>query len=161
MRVIHFYLFIFFKFLSGSITFGDVLTISPFNNPIDVIQITGRTLKEVFEYSVSNDPANIQQYGNGFLQVSGKMFSTLVPFTIQMKSWWFRTGIQITFDAKRPVGDRVVELMVRCRRCRVPTYEPVRLDDIYQVATYSFLIEGGDGYSVIKENLIDHTNYGM
>ena len=51
--------------------------------------------------------------------------------------------------------------MVRCRRCRIPVYEPIRLHDIYQVATYAFLIEGGDGYSVIKENAINRINYGM
>ena len=69
-------------------------------------------------------------------------------------------GIQITFNISRPIGDRVTELMVRCRTCRVPTYEPLRLNDTYQLATYNYLIEGGDGYSTLKENIINRTNYG-
>ena len=52
--------------IAGSITFGDVLTVSPFNNPIDLIEITGQTLKDVFEHSVSK-----QQKNGGFLQISG------------------------------------------------------------------------------------------
>ena len=58
------------------------------------------------------------------------------------------------------MGDRVIELMARCRRCRVPIYELVQLDQIYHVAMTAFLIEGGDGYSVIKDNYIERSNYG-
>jgi len=123
------------RYRNGSITFGDVLTVSPFNNPIDLIEITGQTLKDVFEHSVSK-----QQKNGGFLQIS---------------------GIQITFNISRPIGDRVTELMVRCRTCRVPTYEPLRLNDTYQLVTYNYLIEGGDGYSTLKENIINRTNYGV
>ena len=69
-------------------------------------------------------------------------------------------GIQVTVDLNRPEGDRVIELMARCRRCRVPAYETVQLDQVYQVAMSAFLIEGGDGYSVITKNVIERSNYG-
>ena len=56
----------------GSITFGDILNASPFNNPIDLIQMTGQTIKDVFEHSISKHSAGSLEYANGqFLQVSG------------------------------------------------------------------------------------------
>lgn len=66
----------------------------------------------------------------------------------------------MTIDLSRPVGDRVIELMARCGRCRIPTYEPVQSDRVYQVAMTAFLIEGGDGYSVFTTNIIERRNYG-
>ena len=77
-----------------------------------------------------------------------------------MFTYWPDAGIQVTFNFNRPVGDRVIELMAQCRRCRVPIYELVQLDQIYHVAMTAFLIEGGDGYSVIKDNYIERSNYG-
>lgn len=50
--------------------------------------------------------------------------------------------------------------MARCGRCRIPTYEPVQSDRVYQVAMTAFLIEGGDGYSVFTTNIIERRNYG-
>jgi len=51
--------------------------------------------------------------------------------------------------------------MARCGRCRIPTYEPVQSDRVYQVAMTAFLIEGGDGYSVFTTNIIERRNYGI
>jgi len=127
------------QYRNGSITLEDVLTVYPFGTAIELVQITGQTLKDAFEHSASNHATASANDGR-FLQTS---------------------GIQVTFNFNRPVGDRVIELMAQCRRCRVPIYELVQLDQIYHVAMTAFLIEGGDGYSVIKDNYIERSNYGV
>ena len=89
------------SFEIGQILMGDLLTVLPFENTFDVIKVKGRTLKKLFERSAGRLSPDGQGEPGGFLQVS---------------------GFQITFDLRRDVGDRVVELLVRCSRCKVPRY---------------------------------------
>ena len=56
----------------GSITLEDILTVYPFGTPIELVQITGQTLKDAFEHSVSNQPSPTTNNGR-FLQASGKI----------------------------------------------------------------------------------------
>lgn len=56
---------------SGSIMYGDVQTVSPFANSLDLVQINGTTLKQMFEFSVKDYNANAIKPPGGFLQVSG------------------------------------------------------------------------------------------
>ena len=58
-------------YLPGSITYGDLRAVAPFPNTVDVVKITGETLKAMFEFSVrEHDPSALDPFG-GFLQVSG------------------------------------------------------------------------------------------
>lgn len=83
---------------NGSITYGDLLGVAPFPNTVDVVKITGQTIKDMLEFSVHDyDPSALEPFG-GFLQVS---------------------GAQVIYDLTRPKGDRVIELMLRCNRCRL------------------------------------------
>lgn len=65
-------------------------------------------------------------------------------------------GIQVTFDMNRPVMNRVTSVTIRCGECRVPTYEPLDLEKWYRVALCSYLVTGGDGYTVIANNARNH-----
>ena len=57
--------------LLGTITYGDVLGVAPFPNTVDLVKLSGKTLKEVFEFSVAEyDSSALEPFG-GFLQVSG------------------------------------------------------------------------------------------
>lgn len=52
---------------TGSITMEDLLAVLPFGGTFDLVQLSGATLRKVFEFSV-------RRYGSGtgeFLQVSG------------------------------------------------------------------------------------------
>ena len=50
----------------------DVLTVAPFQNTIDIVELRGKHIREMFEHSVSEyDPAALDQPGR-FLQVSGE-----------------------------------------------------------------------------------------
>uniref|UniRef100_A0A4X1VLH1 5'-nucleotidase n=1 Tax=Sus scrofa TaxID=9823 RepID=A0A4X1VLH1_PIG len=65
-------------------------------------------------------------------------------------------GIHVTYDLSRNPGDRVVKLDVLCTQCRVPSYEPLRTDEVYKVILPSFLASGGDGFRMIKEEALKH-----
>ncbi len=66
----------------------------------------------------------------------------------------------MVYDVARPEGSRVVELHGLCSRCAVPRYEPLRDDDSYQFITPTFMVAGGDGYTMIAEHMTRHHIFG-
>ncbi|GLV32897.1 uncharacterized protein CBL_20048 [Carabus blaptoides fortunei] len=113
----------------GDITYADLLSTSPFESTIDVGELTGEQIKSVLEYSVNS---TIRYGFRQFLQFS---------------------GLRVVFDLNQPVGSRVVDLKVKCRLCDIPQFEDYKPEEYYRVTLNSFLAKGGDGYSVIKDNL--------
>ena len=85
-------------YLSGSITLGQVLTVNPFGNTIEMITLKGVHLREVMEHSVANyDPLDPS---GRFLQVSGMQYGEslgLSPIQIILSSSW---GTEFTYLAK-------------------------------------------------------------
>jgi 5'-nucleotidase len=105
----------------GTLTKRDVLSILPFNNPIVKVEISGKTLREVLEHGVARS-AEDNEPGR-FPQVSGMSFK---------------------FDTTKPVGSRVLEILVSGKT----------LDETknYTLATSDFLVSrGGDGYTMFKD----------
>lgn len=50
----------------------DLLTVAPFQNTIDIVELEGRHVRAMFEHSVQTyDPMGLDPSG-GFLQVSGR-----------------------------------------------------------------------------------------
>ncbi|KAI1897398.1 hypothetical protein AGOR_G00082890 [Albula goreensis] len=116
---------------NGSITMEELASVLPFGGTYDLVQLKGSTVKKVFERSV-------ERYGGGtgeFLQVS---------------------GIHIELDVSRPPGQRVTGLNLLCTKCRVPRYEPLDPNRTYKLVMPSFLVDGGDGYSMIKDEKLKH-----
>ncbi len=108
----------------GILTKRDVISILPFNNPIVKIEIDGKTLKEVIEHGVARS-AEDNEPGR-FPQVSGMSFK---------------------FDASRPAGSRVVEILVAGK--------PVVDSQKYTFATSDFLVSrGGDGYTMLAKGKV-------
>lgn len=127
------------KTQKGRITLEDILTVFPFQNTVDLIEIKGKHLREAFEFSVEGyDPKGFHLAGK-FLQVS---------------------GIQVVYDIRRPSGQRVKELKVRCVKCRVPKYEPIEDEAVYKLALPTYTATGGDGYKMIQNNLINYHRSG-
>ncbi|PNJ51798.1 NT5E isoform 4, partial [Pongo abelii] len=62
-------------------------------------------------------------------------------------------GIHVVYDLSRKPGDRVVKLDVLCTKCRVPSYDPLKMDEVYKVILPNFLANGGDGFQMIKDEL--------
>uniref|UniRef100_A0A8C1KUB6 5'-nucleotidase n=1 Tax=Cyprinus carpio TaxID=7962 RepID=A0A8C1KUB6_CYPCA len=116
---------------NGSITMEDLIAVLPFGGTFDLVQINGSTLREIFEHSV-------RRYGGStgeFLQVS---------------------GILVVYDLSKSPGNRVKSVNMLCTECRVPRYEPLNPKKVYKVVLPSYLVDGGDGYSMIKEQKLKH-----
>lgn len=118
---------------NGSITMEDLISVLPFGGTIDLVLLKGSTLRKAFEHSV-------EQYGQSrgeFLQVA---------------------GFQVEFDLSKPPNHRVKSLNILCTKCRVPHYEPVEDSVVYKVVLPNYMVGGGDGFKMIKEEMIKHNS---
>src|SRR6185369_9598102 len=98
----------------GKLTMRDILSILPFKGKLVKMEVTGGLLRQALEHGVSQIANNAQP--GGFPQVSGMQFS---------------------YDASRPVGDRIVSLKIKG--------QPVAADKKYSLVTTNFIaFDGGD-----------------
>lgn len=70
----------------------------------------------------------------------------------------FPAGFHIEFDLSKPPGSRVRSLSVLCTKCRVPRYEPVEEETVYTVVLPSYMVKGGDGFSMITNETLKHNS---
>jgi 5'-nucleotidase/UDP-sugar diphosphatase len=94
----------------------DILTELPFGNRSVRTDISGRALKAALENGLSQ----IEHNAGRFPQVSGMI---------------------VTFDRAKPVGNRVVAILINGA--------PLDEAKTYSVATNDFMLRGGDGYSTL------------
>lgn len=71
------------------------------------------------------------------------------------------TGFRVEFDISKPPGRRVKSLRILCTKCRVPHYEPVKDETVYKVVLPSYMVNGGDGFSMIKDETLKHNSGEM
>ncbi len=62
----------------------------------------------------------------------------------------------MVYDISKSPGNRVKSMNVLCTECRVPRYEPLNPKKVYKVVLPSYLVDGGDGFSMIKEKKLKH-----
>ncbi len=106
-------------FNPGEVTAEEILNVYPFIGKFHIVEITGEAVRELLEYSYA------LHYGFG-----------------QM------SGVEATYDSRRPVGERLVEAKVGGE-----LLDPAQH---YTVASSAFLANGGDGYSMLAaDKLID------
>lgn len=103
---------------------------------MDSFDLRGRHLLEALEYSVS------QSY-------DGSHFNKVKMLQV--------SGLRVKFNINKPVGKRVVEVLVRCQKCIIPEYEPLSLEKKYRVVMPSFLATGGDGFTMFRDYKEDTT----
>ena len=72
---------------AGKVTRGDIFAVQPFFNVLMKFEISGKTLREVLEYSVKDYPK----------------ISSVTPHT---------SGVNFSFDCRKPVGQRVENILV-------------------------------------------------
>ena len=99
--------------------------------------MNGATLRLILEHSVRNyDPYN-EDPGGKFLQLS---------------------GLIVHYNISKPQGERVISVKVGQpdQQSEVESLPSVVDINIYSVAMPSYLIGGGDGYSMIPKNLVHH-----
>ncbi len=112
---------------AGDITVGNVLTVLPFGNTIATLGLTGADVIAALENGVSR----WENTDGRFPQVG---------------------GIRYSFDPARPAGDRILSAEIMSAD---ESYSPIDPDEIYIVTTNNFMRNGGDGYTVFRDNAID------
>jgi len=105
---------------AGPVTMGEVLTVLPFQNTLSTFQVSGATVVAALENGVSQ----IEDGAGRFPQVAGMSFA---------------------FDASKPAGERVSDVMV--------AGAPIDADKLYGVVSNNYVRNGGDGYAMFKEAL--------
>ncbi len=121
---------------AGEVTVGQVLEVLPFGNTVATFSLKGSDLLAVLENSVSR-AENPENEGTGrFLQVA---------------------GLRYVWDPTQPEGQRIVSVEVRNAD---GTYSPLDPEAVYKVAANNYIRNGGDGYSVLKDNAIDPYDFG-
>ncbi|XP_045479612.1 apyrase-like [Harmonia axyridis] len=116
----------------GNITYDDMITAQPFANDLYMGEVTGQDLKDIFEFSASP-----YFYGRTFININILQVS----------------GVHMVMDIRKPIGQRITTLQARCSDCQIPIYENVSMKKIYRVIVPSFLMRGGDGFSIIPERM--------
>ncbi|XP_022902715.2 apyrase [Onthophagus taurus] len=119
----------------GDISFNDLATSQPFGNTVDTGKLQGKYIRELMESAAM--PYNSKRvYADvNLIQVS---------------------GIRVVIDVSKPLGSRVTSLKVRCSKCDIPRFEDIDNEEFYNIALGSFLVTGGDGFSMITDNIVDH-----
>ena len=103
---------------AGPLSRRDVVAVLPFANVVVSVELTGRALRTALEQGL----ARLDREGGGFLQVS---------------------GLTLTLDPSRPVGQRVVAVEVGGA--------PLDAARRYQVAVVDYVANGGDGITAFRE----------
>ncbi|XP_037094031.1 snake venom 5'-nucleotidase-like isoform X1 [Pollicipes pollicipes] len=117
----------------GNITLASILTVIPYQNTIDVVEIYGSALRKALENSVAKELGK----SGRFLQIS---------------------GIRVVYDMAKPLGQRVVSLFVAAESSGgTPRFEPVVPHKPYRVAMTTFIAAGNDGYTMLAKDEISVT----
>lgn len=115
----------------GNITMGTVLTVLPFQNTVATLLLRGGDVIAALENGVSR----VDEGAGRFPQVS---------------------GLKYAFDATKPVGSRISDVMVRDEQ---GGWQPINTEFNYGVVTNDYARAGGDGYTVFAQkgrNAYDH-----
>ena len=111
---------------TGDLTYGDILTLLPYDNYIVVAETTGSTIMKMLQKLVSFLPEPDGQ----FPQVSG------LKFTVQMSD--------------HSVSD--VQVLNKATQ----QYEPLNLDRIYSIATTKYCVADGGLHNTLEGSKITH-----
>jgi 5'-nucleotidase len=103
----------------GRVRYADVFAVQPFYNNLVTLSLTGAQLQLALEQQWINQPK---------------------PRPLQVSK-----GFSYTWDASRPVGQRVVPGSLKLNG------QPLQPQQTYRVTVNSFLADGGDGFAVFKQ----------
>ena len=128
----------------GDITYGQIMSVHPFNNKTVVIEVTGQQIADALEWSV----ASLPDENGGFLQVSGMSFD--VDVSVKSGCIADTEGFLKEIKGKRRVSNIKVG------------DKPIDMSAKYTVAGNSFLLmEEGNGYTCFKDAKTVMENAGL
>ena len=121
--------------LPYEITMLDMVTVFPFGNQVEIIEITGAQLLEALEAATFSNPSAV----GAFPQVSGIEFSLYNYLPYEQGERYQGS----TYYAPANPGSRVRDVRVGGK--------PLDLKKAYKIATNDFTAAGGDTYLVFKD----------
>ncbi|XP_011631507.1 apyrase-like isoform X1 [Pogonomyrmex barbatus] len=88
------------------------------------------------------------------IELTGKSIEKI----LQMNEILVWSGLKIIY---KNVNKRrtVVDVKIRCQACEYPAFEELVDDQWYRIVVPSFLINGGDGYHIFKNESRNHKNW--
>lgn len=104
----------------------------PFENTLDILELPGEQIIEMFEHSVSRSYIEDGFIGIHMLQVS---------------------GFKINYNVTQRVGQRVVSVQIKINET---DFEPIRSYKNYSIIVASFLAAGNDGFTMIRNYRQNH-----
>ncbi len=120
----------------GDVTYGTIITVLPFSNPISVSEITGQDLLDALEWGVRDLPGD-----SSILMPSG--FSYEVDATIPSPCTTDLNGHFGSVEGKRRVSNVLIN------------GEPLDPNKTYTAASSSYLLyEGGSGLSMFDRSMV-------
>ena len=66
--------------------------------------------------------------------------------------------MKITIDLQKPIGSRITEFKVLCQTCQDQSFEDIQEDAVYSVTCPSFILNGGDGHTILASQKSNHRN---
>ncbi|KAL7297827.1 hypothetical protein TKK_0008860 [Trichogramma kaykai] len=102
-----------------NVTDADAIAVLPFENVINIIQMTGDELRQILQSDVK-----MPFWKNKW-----------VPHVINHFS-----GLKLVYDTTKPNDFQLISVSVRCQECEKPIYEPLVEEQVYRVATFDYLI---------------------
>ncbi|MCQ2435363.1 MAG: bifunctional metallophosphatase/5'-nucleotidase [Clostridia bacterium] len=123
----------------GDVTYGDVISVYPYDNTICVVEVTGAEIVDMMEYFYRNVQAEYSRDGvafgedGSFQQVSGLKFTvdTSVDSSVQVNE----TDAFIGVGGARRISDVMV--------LKDGAYTPIDLDATYTLASHDYMIKNG------------------
>jgi 5'-nucleotidase len=113
---------------AGELSYSNLVTTTPFENTCDKMEVQGKFIREALEFSARYASPSILQ----------------------------TSGIKVVFNTTQPAYSRVQSLKVLCRFCDVPRYNDIEDETWYRVILNNFLLENGDNFAMLRDNMRNH-----
>lgn len=128
----------------GKITVEDIFLVQPFENAIEIVQMSGAELKHIYELSLSVPVVQINQDDK---TAAMEQFNTVIDgLRLEVGAGYgflIPSGVKIYFDLTKPSMHRITKMV---------DINGKEIDDTktYKVAFNDFLVDGGDGFAILK-----------
>ncbi len=129
----------------GKITIEDIFMVQPFDNYLEVIEMTGFQLRDLLERSVSNPAKTIDGEDKAFALDNYNIRAEGLKLVVGADyGYLLPSGLKITFDPSQKPMKRIVKL-------ETESGEELQAEKVYKVALNDFIAAGGDGYTILRE----------
>ena len=114
--------------MPGKLKMADISQALPYPDTVDIVELRGETIRKLLEHSLK-DPI----FSHSFLQMS---------------------GMRVRYNISQPEGQRVESVRILCQSCVSPRFEPLVDSAIYNVAMFTYIAVGNDGFTMIKQEMV-------